>query len=48
MWEASLPRPGLAGRYSYKFLVDDTWLPDPANPMRTVSDEGHVNSVLLI
>jgi serine protease AprX len=48
VWEASLPRPRLAGRYSYKFLVDDMWLPDPANPLRTVSEEGHVNSVLVI
>jgi serine protease AprX len=46
-WQASLPRPR-AGRYSYKFLVDDAiWLPDPSNPFRTVDDDGNVNSVFV-
>jgi serine protease AprX len=46
-WQASLPRPR-AGRYSYKFLVDESmWLPDPSNPFRTVDDEGNVNSVFV-
>jgi 1,4-alpha-glucan branching enzyme len=48
VWHATLPRPA-AGRYSYKFFVDAaTWLPDPANPLRTVDDDGNVNSVLAI
>jgi serine protease AprX len=46
VWEAALARPTRSGCYSYKFLIDgERWLPDPANPLRTVSDEGHVNSV---
>jgi serine protease AprX len=49
VWQASLARPARAGAYSYKFLVDgQTWLLDPSNPLRTVSEEGHVNSVLVI
>lgn len=47
-WRATLPRldPGL---YSYKYLLDASrWIPDPANPLRTVTDEGHVNSVFRI
>ena len=46
-WQTSLPRPR-PGRYSYKFLVDESmWLPDPSNPFRTVDDDGNVNSVLV-
>jgi serine protease AprX len=45
-WEARLPRPA-PGRYHYKFLIDrTTWLVDPANPLRVVDDQGHVNSLL--
>ena len=45
VWHARVPRPA-AGRHSYKFLLDGMrWLPDPANPLRTVTDEGQINSV---
>ena len=47
-WEASLPLLE-AGRYHYKFLLDDSaWLPDPGNPFRSVDDDGNVNSVLVV
>ena len=45
VWLARVRRPA-AGRYNYKFLLDGTtWLPDPANPVRMVNDEGQINSV---
>lgn len=48
LWQATLPKPKV-GRYAYKYLIDDSlWLPDPANPQRSVDDEGHVNSVLTV
>ena len=48
LWRAIVPRPD-PGPHSYKFLLDEsTWLPDPANPLRTVNDDGQVNSVLVV
>jgi serine protease AprX len=46
VWNASLPRlPN--GSYTYKYLLNnETWMLDPANPLRRVDDDGHVNSVL--
>ena len=35
------------GRHAYKFVVDDRWILDPANP-RTERDGEHTNSVLVI
>jgi len=47
-WQTVLPHPR-RGRYSYKFLIDGSqWLPDPANPFRTVDDDGNVNSVFAV
>jgi hypothetical protein len=32
VWETSIPI--APGRYEYKFVVDSTWVPDPANPIK--------------
>ncbi len=34
------------GHYLYKFIVDGTWLPDPANPNQVDDGYGDKNSVL--
>jgi serine protease AprX len=48
VWRASIRRPS-PGRYSYKYLIDsNSWMPDPANPVRLVDLDGNVNSVLEI
>jgi glycosidase len=36
------------GRHEYKFVVDGTWLPDPANPDTAPDGFGSVNSVLTV
>lgn len=47
IWRARVPRPR-PGSYSYKFVLDaSTWIPDPANPLRVVNDDGQVNSVFV-
>lgn len=46
IWKVQLP-PLPAGRYVYKFLLDDTeWSDDPANPHKTADGFGGINSVL--
>ncbi len=47
VWRAIVPRPN-PGPHCYKFLLDaSTWIPDPANPLRAVNDDGQVNSVFV-
>ena len=36
------------GRYRYKFLVDDEWMPDPENPETELNEFGTIDSVLKI
>jgi 1,4-alpha-glucan branching enzyme len=46
VWRATVRRPD-PGLYCYKYLLNDsTWIPDPANPLRTVNDAGQINSVV--
>ena len=46
LWRAPMPR--TAGRYLYKFLLDETiWLADPANPARAHDGLGSWNSVFV-
>ena len=33
------------GRYEYKFIVDDEWWTDPANPQTVVTEVGSCNSI---
>lgn len=48
VFRAELERPR-AGRYAYKFLLDDgRWLADPANPARAHDGFGAFNSVLTV
>ena len=48
VFEVTLDTTGLAGSYGYKFVVDgDSWIYDPANPMRMHVD-GTENSKVLI
>ena len=42
-WLADLTLP--PGRYTYKFVVDGTWLPDPDNAAREADGEGGENAV---
>lgn len=35
------------GIYSYRFVVDGNWMPDPANPL-TENNSGYLNSVVII
>jgi hypothetical protein len=36
------------GRYTYKFIVDDEWLIDPANPTTERDPQGNINSVIVV
>lgn len=36
------------GKYSYKFAVDNKFLPDPSNPETEEDSEGNVNSVVVV
>ncbi len=46
VWHARVPDPGPA-RLAYKFVVDDAWLADPANPHRVHDGHGGWNSLLV-
>ncbi len=35
------------GRYTYKFIVDDAWIPDPENPSRAPNSFGEEDSVVV-
>lgn len=36
------------GKYHYKFIVDGTWITDPANTVKEYDGEGHINSVCMV
>lgn len=36
------------GRYEYKFVVDGTWIADPACPDWVPNEHGSLNSVILV
>lgn len=36
------------GKYTYKFIVDGNWIPDPANPATEYDDTGNMNSVIRV
>jgi len=36
------------GKYTYKFIVDGEWIPDPANKLFEGNEHGTDNSVLWI
>ncbi|WP_281989887.1 glycogen-binding domain-containing protein [Aquimarina aggregata] len=37
-----------AGKYHYKFIVDDKWILDPDNPVREYDYNGNINSVCIV
>ncbi len=43
-WE--LPMYLQQGTHTYKFIVDDNWIPDPENPDSRTDESGNINSVL--
>lgn len=48
MWRVDIPRLS-AGRYQYKFLIDDTrWAEDPINPFKENDHYNGLNSVLIV
>ncbi len=44
IWECQMPLP--AGRYSYSFIVDGTWCPDPHCQRREAAADGTERCVL--
>lgn len=46
VWKASATLP--TGTYEYKFVVDGSWIVDPACSRRTVNALGSENSVLVV
>jgi len=46
LWTITLPLP--AGRHLYSFVVDGTWMPDPAAPVAGDDGFGHTNSVRIV
>lgn len=36
------------GKYHYKFIINDEWLLDPANPVREYDYNGNINSVCMV
>jgi 1,4-alpha-glucan branching enzyme len=45
-WFLEMPLAG--GKHLYKFVVDNNWITDPANPRTETTWDGFVNSVLLV
>lgn len=45
-WFLEMPLAG--GKHLYKFIVDNNWITDPANPRTETTWDGFVNSVLLV
>ena len=35
------------GKYLYKFIVDDSWIVDPANSTTETDERGNINSMLV-
>jgi len=46
VWKASATVP--TGTYEYKFVVDGSWIADPACSRRTINSFGSENSVLVV
>jgi 1,4-alpha-glucan branching enzyme len=46
VWKATAMVP--AGTYEYKFVVDGSWITDPACARRTINAFGSENSVLVV
>ena len=46
LWQRTLPLP--AGRYRYRFVIDNNWCPDPNNPEVEDCPFGGYNSVLTV
>lgn len=46
LWRIAVPLP--AGRHLYQFVVDGTWLPDPAAPLAGDDGFGRTNSVRIV
>ncbi|MDP1853733.1 MAG: AAA family ATPase [Candidatus Omnitrophota bacterium] len=44
MWSINLPL--LTGSYRYKFIVDDAWVEDPANPTKEKNPFGGIDSLI--
>ena len=36
------------GKYTYKFVIDGNWIPDPANPVTEYDESGNINSVIKV
>lgn len=36
------------GKHTYRFLVDGTWITDPANPVKEKEDNGNLNSIITV
>lgn len=48
LWKTEIKTPK-AGRYQYKFIVDETrWIEDPSNGVKTPDGYGAMNSILVI
>lgn len=46
LWRADIPLS--VGFHEYKFVVGDSWLPDPANPASVTNNYGESNSILYV
>jgi chromosome partitioning protein len=46
VWRRNLALP--PGRYQYKYYVDGQWVVDPENPLRIVTENGIVNSLIKV
>lgn len=36
------------GKHHYKFVVDDSWITDPSNPLQEYDTNGNINSVIIV
>lgn len=36
------------GKHHYKFVVDNSWITDPSNPVQEYDDKGNINSVIVV
>ena len=47
VWKLEMAKP-IPGRHRYKFIVDDIWLDDPANPIKEPDGFGGYNSMFTV
>lgn len=45
-WEIKLELP--SGKHHYKFVVDNSWITDPSNPIQEYDTRGNINSVIVV